>query len=284
MKSILFPTDFSEAANKAFIFALHLAKKWQASITTYHVYRPIDLATTTRLPVRVRRVYETIELQEFEDYRDSIPPLRKIAEEAGFGNVELHHMMEERENVIPGIIERSKTEEPDLIVMGTTGASGFKEIFLGSVAGEVLERAHCPVLAVPEKNEFDGKIDQLVFTTNFEDEERSALDRLIEFAQPFDAEIHVVNIDTGHTDFYHHRMDKFKADYQDKKKLRFHVLDGVDIYEELTDYLEEHPVDFLAMVTHKRNFIQGLFNYSKTKKLSYHSDTPVLSFPAEILE
>lgn len=284
MKKIFFPTDFSEAANKAFIFALHLAKKWEAGITTYHVYRPIDLATSTRLPINMRRIYETIELQEFENYRDAIPPLREIAEEAGFGDVELHHVMEERENVIPGIVERSKTETPDLIVMGTTGAGGFKEVFLGSVAGEVLERAHCPVLAVPEKNQFDGRIDHFVFATNFQDEEHTALDRLIEFAEPFGAQIHVVNVDTGHTNFYHHRMDELKADYQNHDNLHFQVLDGVDIYEELTNHLEDNPADILAMVTHKRNFIQELFNYSKAKKMSYHSDTPVLSFPSEILK
>ncbi|MDC1211866.1 universal stress protein [bacterium] len=42
----------------------------------------------------------------------------------------------------------------DLIVMGTTGATGFKEIMLGSVASGVIQHAHCPVLAVPNSEKF----------------------------------------------------------------------------------------------------------------------------------
>jgi len=36
-----------------------------------------------------------------------------------------------------------------LIVMGTTGASGLKEVMLGSVASGVIQHAQCAVIAVP---------------------------------------------------------------------------------------------------------------------------------------
>lgn len=283
MKTILFPTDFSEAATRAFIYALHLADKIGARIITLHVYEPLDPSIGTHLPVTIRQIYETIELSTFENYRDSIPVLRDIAEKSGFTSVELLHVMLESRQVIPAILQQAADDHADLIVMGTTGARGLKEIFLGSVAGEVLEKAPCPVLAIPEKTTFDGRIDRVVFTTSFKEEEKKALYLLLDLMEPFQAEVHVVNVDTAHTHFYHRGMDKFRDTFLNREDLRFHVLDGVDILDELTDYLKKHPADILAMVTHQRTFLQELFNYSKAKTMSYHASTPVLSIPAQLL-
>lgn len=283
MKNIFFPTDFSEAANSAFIYALYLAEKWDATITTFHVFRSVEREVATHLPITMQRIYEMIELDEFENYRDAIPPLREMAERAGLGHVRVQHVMEKAEKVIPAILDRAEKEEADIIIMGTTGARGLKEIFLGSVAGEVLENAHCPVLAVPEKGDLGGRIRHIAFTTNYKEEEKVALDRVRAFAATFGAHVHVINVDTGHTHFYHHRMDKLREEYAGQSSLSFHVLDGVDIFEEISDFLEEHRIDLLAMVTHKRSFLEELFNFSKTKRLSYHGQIPILSFPADIL-
>ena len=283
MKNIFFPTDFSEAANRAFVYALYIADRWEATITTYHVYKGIDREVSTHMPITMQQVYEMIELGEFEDYRDAIPPLREISERHGLEHVEVQHIMEKSDKVIQSILERAKKEKAEFIVMGTTGARGLKEIFLGSVAGEVLEKAHCPVLAVPEEAKFAGEIDHIAFTTNYQEEEKAALERIRSFAASFDASVHVINVDTGHTHFYHHRMDKLREQYRGQAALTFHVLDGVDIFEEINNFLKEHKIDLLAMVTHKRGFLEELFNYSKAKKLAYHANTPILSYPADAL-
>lgn len=55
--------------------------------------------------------------------------------------------------------------------MGIIGVCGFKEIFMGSVVGEVLENVNCLVLVIFEKVVFDGEIDDIVFVVNYQDEE-----------------------------------------------------------------------------------------------------------------
>lgn len=49
---------------------------------------------------------------------------------------------------VPTILATAETEKVDLIVMGTTGRSGFKRLLMGSVAEEVTRRASCPVLTL----------------------------------------------------------------------------------------------------------------------------------------
>jgi nucleotide-binding universal stress UspA family protein len=281
MKNILFPTDMSEAAQKAFVYALQLADNQGASITTLLVFKK-PIIKGAHLPSTMEEFYATYDLTEFQNYKDSIPPLHDLIKSEGYEHLDVKHAMEEGET-IETILRVAKENECDLIVMGTTGAKGLKELFMGSVAGEILENAHCPVLVVPDSSTFDGKIDQIAFTTSYKEEEKKALQKLTEIAADFDAEIHCINVDIAHTSELTNQMAAFKADVQGYDKMTFEVLEGNDVKKAIFDYLAANPIDIIAMVTHKRNFFEELFNFSKTKRLAYHSKTPLLAIPAELL-
>ena len=282
MKNILFPTDLSPAAEKAFIYALQLASRLDAMVTTLHIY--VKPEVKAKLPHTLSEFYASYDLEEFENYKDAIPPLTEIQKNSGFSDVKVVHLLKPGSRIVPAILQTAREESAGLIVMGTTGARGLREIFLGSIAGEVLENADCPVLAVPEKAEFDGVIDQLAFTTTYKEEERNALEQVVSIMAPFKPQIHCVNVDLAHTETLTHRMDEFRAGFRKHKNIRFHVLEGNDIKEEIIGFLRDYEIDILAMVTHKRGFLEELFNYSRTKMMSYHARTPVLSIPAHTLE
>jgi len=283
MKNILFPTDFSEAANRAFIYALHFARKFDAKVTTLHVYQRPRISAM-HMAKTLEEFYETFDLEEFENYRDSIPPLKKIAEDEGFGDLEIYHALEGGDDINSTILKVAHRDKADLMVMGTTGARGLKRIFLGSVAAYVLEKAPCPVLVVPEEAEFDGVIDRVAFTTSFSPLEKEALGRIEEMLKPFHPEVNCVNVDTAHTHSLDQKMEEFSSDFGARENLKFEVLEGNDIFAELTKYLSQNQMDIIAMVTHKRKFVQKFFDYSKTKKMTYHAQTPVLAIPADILQ
>lgn len=275
MNKILFPTDFSDAAQNAFIYALHLADKFGAEIVTLHAYE-LPQVNDLELTPSLRNFYDNMDLYEFESYRDAIPPLVETAKAHGFEHIQLQHVLRQGdpESVI---LEVAVNDAVDLIIMGTTGARGLKEIFLGSTTGEVMENACCPVLAVPEHSQFDGQLDNIAFTTSFTEEEQLTLHQLQKMFAPFDPVIHCLNVDLSHTAEYTHRMTDFAAPFAGQSKLEFQVLDGNDIYQVITEYMDQNKVDLLAMVTHQRNFLQELFHFSRTKQMAYHSHTPVLA-------
>jgi nucleotide-binding universal stress UspA family protein len=284
MKKILFPTDFSEAANKAFIYALHLAAKTGAAITTLHAYPEPPQNMPGHLPRTLEEFYENYALEELHDYKKSIPVLQDIQAQHGFDHVSVNHALRPGK-AVDAIRQAAKEEQADLIVMGTTGATGLKKLFLGSVAGAVLESAPCPVLAVPEKNGFDGQLDQIAFTISYQEEEQKALHQVIAISAPFEAHIHCINVDLAHTDFHTHAMDKFKAPLEGiYPHLHFHVLEGNSIEGAIVNFLKEQRIDILAMIAHKRSFLEELFSYSRAKMMSYHSDTPILAIPAHTIQ
>lgn len=274
MDKILFPTDFSETANNAFVYVLEMAKSFDAEVVVLHVYN-LPPISYEGYPIYVAEVYETIELDKFENFKDQIPYLRKIAEEHHFDTTKMTHALEQGDlsNVIKAMIKKDKIS---LIVMGTNGASGLKETFLGSNTGEVIEDVAVNLLSVPAKAKY-SKINKIAFTTRFRTKDHGALVQVIEFANKVGAEVKCLYVQKPNSDVEQTEIDKWRDEFK-VKAVEFFVIPGDDVEETVFDFLDNQKIDILAMLTYKHSFFQSLFRSSFTKKLSYHSEIPVLVF------
>ncbi|MFT5165736.1 MAG: nucleotide-binding universal stress UspA family protein [Saprospiraceae bacterium] len=279
MKNILFPTDFSKAAKNAFVYALKVAEKMNAQITILHVNQmPVLEVEGNPYPADIERIQESLEMEEMEAYKNGLTALKAIAKELGLETIPLQHIMEYGK-VQQTIIKVADEYDIDFIVMGTKGTGWLKEVFFGSNTGEVLEHANCPVLAVPEKATFDNKIDKIAVTTEFLKKEKKVIREVLKFASWFDAVVHIINIDISHTHFYTKKMDELKKEFESFGDIHFIVINSDNLLEGLAQYLENNSFDIVGMTTHKRSFIQELFNYSKAKAMTYQYNIPVLSIP-----
>ena len=79
MKKILFPTDFSEAANNAFVHALEFAKLVHGELVLLHTFE-LPVFDNQFFPENYAAIYDSVELSEFDLFKDEIPKLRAIAE------------------------------------------------------------------------------------------------------------------------------------------------------------------------------------------------------------
>lgn len=281
MQKVLFPTDFSPAAEHAFIYALHFTEKVGGSITTLHAYQPPDIRGVA-MPNLLHELYESVKTEEFEDYQKSVLQLRKIAEAHQFGELPMDHMMEKGTS-IRVILNTAKKENAELIIMGTKGATGLKEVFLGSITGEVMEKASCPVLAIPDEAVFDHNIDRIGISTEFTNEDEKALEEVLKFASPFGAQVFCLHVCTENLDECIKKLDALRLKYADHSNLHFKLVSDHTVTKALNKYLEDEKIDVMAMLTHRRNFLQELFNYSRAKKTIYHSKVPILAIPAHLL-
>ncbi len=282
MKNILFPTDFSESARKAFVYALQFARATGAGIITVHVYKTPRLSQA-RLPHTLREAYESISLEAFENYRTNIPMLREIAESCGAPDVPMSHVMEHGGDTVETILKVAERDSVDLIIMGTTGAGFFKELFLGSVAAEVMENAEVPVLAIPRSAVFTGDIRRIAVTTELGDADILAVLKIREFAQFFNARLTCIYVDTAHTAAVSARVEAFKKHFVTMPDVEFEIIDGIDVEESVRNYVRQNRVDMLGMLIRQRSRLQELFTFSMTKRFSYHLDTPILAVQARTL-
>ena len=278
---ILFPTDFSEAAHHAFIYALRMADAIGATIVTLNVYQLPEIRGA-HLPNTLQQVYNSIDLENFENYRDTLPILHQIAESKGLGHIQLTNLMEEG-SAVKKIVQIAAREAVDFVIMGTKGAGWLKEIFLGTVAAEVMEHAPCPVLAVPKEAEFDGKIDHILITTDLRERDVEAVNKLLKFAEPFGAVIHCVHINTTGSDDAYTKLNWWKRYFGLTPNLTLEVCEGKNFHRACLEFLDNHTIDLIAMLIEKRNFWEELFQSNKAKKFAYRGQIPVLAIPVSTL-
>ena len=272
-KKILFPTDFSKASQNAFVYALQLARHLEASIVTLHVYE-MPMVDYIDVPAYLMEVYDTVELANFENYKSQIPALRKIAEEQDCADVPLESVLLDGD-LVNTILEMVSKDNIDFVVMGTNGASGAADTFLGTTTTNVMTRTKAFVLAVPSDTVYKP-IKRITFTTRFREKDLPALKRILPIAKAFGASVDCLYIKKKDSDL----RDVVLADWRLLMKdedVTFHIVNNEDVEFSIIEFLNTHQVDVLALLNHKRGFFEGLFHTSLTQKLAFHSKVPILA-------
>ena len=272
MPTLLFPTDFSPAAEHAFGFALALAGQLRARLVLFHAYH-YSLVDTDLIPAELLHALEREEynyaLQQFRQYearlRDPRAPHVSIDHRlvAGFGREE--------------ILREARQLQPDLIVMGTTGAHNSLESWFGSITTGVMEQAPCPVLAVPKVAPL-APIKRIAYATDLLEKDRRVFFWLSQWAHQLRAELHCVHVVDEAVDA---REQQLMEELHDTS-LSFaapplHVLPAKAVWTGLKTFIESNQIDLLAAMPHRRSLWDGLFHRSLTRQLFHEAGLPVLA-------
>lgn len=276
MKKILFPTDFSETAHNAFIYALKLADSIQAQLFVLHTYEmPVISTTNAGQPELLQEVYTSIELNHFHNYKEKAPELQKIAEDNGLAHVAISYVFEEG-TLLSAMHRIVEEDHIDFIVMGTNGASGFEKKLLGSNTVSVIRGFKIPVLSVPHQAVYRG-IHTLGFTTLFKEKDKAALREIIAMAKVLKADVKVLHVLTKENEEITTLVTSWEQEFKDEP-VSFYTVLHEDIEESVFYFMDQHHISLLAMVRRNRNFFDRLFGSSLTKKLAYHSRDPIMVF------
>lgn len=133
---IVHPTDFSDAAERAFRYLEHVVRRTKGFVTLLHVQD--QTRNRPDLPHKVAE-FNRNDRERLERRRDAL--LKHGAAEV---NIEVPYG-----SPTGLILERARKGDASLILMGTRGRGFLKELFLGSVAHNVTRQAPLPVLLVP---------------------------------------------------------------------------------------------------------------------------------------
>ena len=179
-----------------------------------------------------------------------------------------------------GIIDESKKHKIDLIVMGSQGASGLQEMFIGSNTEKVVRRSSVPVLVVKSNGvEFDIK--NIVFASDFKKESKKTFPKVMEFANLFGAKFHFLYVNTIHnfntTKAIEERMHNFIKDF-DLKDYKTVIYNDISIENGILSYSNDAKADLIALNTHGRSGLSQLFNGSIGAELTNHALKPVITF------
>jgi len=270
ISKILIPTDFSTVSNNALQYAIQLAKKTNASIHLLHVNNiPIMDAS---FPNEVYQTY-TAEIEDFaKNSFENLENLYLNKSNLQFDKHTAYGFVNDE------IQEFAKINDIDLIVLGTTGASGIQEILIGSNAASVVAKAEIPVLVIPPTSTF-ADIKKIVYASDFNEPEFPSVSRLAFFANLYEAEVNVLHIKSFADNLFDAEHNFFSRNKENVEVNRWKIVklpEGESIIDSINNFVEtEHP-NLIVMAKHNRSFFDRLFHRSLSKQMAYHTKIPLL--------
>jgi nucleotide-binding universal stress UspA family protein len=273
MKRILVPIDFSEQAEHAMKTAAQIAQKSGGKIFLLHMINlpsnQVDLdphgdASNPAKVLYLKKVHEKFDELRQADYMNGI----ETSEEVRF------------HKTFSGIIDYSHELDADIIVMGSHGATGLKEMFIGSNTEKVVRNSDVPVLVVKKGIDINA-IDKFVFASDFSDEIKLSFGRFVKFAAKFDAEIDLLFVNTVHnfepTHETSRRMKEFVLGF-DMPKYTLNIYNDTSVERGILNYAKDTDADIIALNTHQRKGLSSMFNDSISEDLVNHALKPVITF------
>ncbi|MBC2838650.1 universal stress protein [Robiginitalea sp. SC105] len=271
MKTIIVPVDFSHQSENALKLAAKLAGENKGEIIVLHMlelnYAMISSAESFHPEQMVlmikgaeKRLGEFLDKPYLKDVK--ITPVIK------------HY------KVFSEVNEVVKQHNADLIVMGSHGSDGLKELFFGSNAEKVVRNAEVPVLVV-KKDRPDFQVDTFVFACDFREESLEVFQKAQEIAGMFGASFRPVYINIPGDSFMSTgEINRQIAKFLDKANagLEVDIYNDYSVERGVLAYCEALGADLIGVPTHGRRGLSHFFMGSIGEDIANHSSIPVLTF------
>jgi nucleotide-binding universal stress UspA family protein len=183
LKDILFPTDFSPAAEAALPFALKLAQIHGARVHVAHVILPEPHAN----------VLSPVLPEHYNVWEEAKDRLDEFTHRPAIGNVHCTSLLASGDlsEVIPKMI---REHDVDIVIVGTRGLRGVSRLVLGSKADRIYRSASCPVMTIgPHVKKAEWKLQTILCPIDFEGDPLPALHYALSLAEDNAAELIVMN-------------------------------------------------------------------------------------------
>lgn len=272
MKKIIVPTDFSEHANYALKVAAQIAKKQNAEIHLIHMLELPNAGADA-----LSNAHEIPELMLFKNA--AVNRLDESINQDFLKGLNVHKQIQ-FEIAFDGIIKTAEKNDADLIVMGSHGAKGFQEMFIGSNTEKVVRNSKIPVLVIKQEED-SFKANDFVFASDFSEETKESFKKVMRFAENFDAHIHLLNINTPSNFKSSGEAQETMNNYVNEmgvKNYTTHIYNDTNVETGILNFAKNIKADLVGMSTHGRKGLAHFFNGSISEDLVNHAQRPVITF------
>ncbi|SEB74183.1 Nucleotide-binding universal stress protein, UspA family [Tenacibaculum sp. MAR_2009_124] len=276
MRKIIIPIDFSTYSENALKSAAFLAKKNNAELIAVHMLElshAIASQSESYLQEQTLFLYKLTE-KKFEDFLKAdylsgikVTPIIK-------------HF-----KIFSELDDLAKEENADLIIMGSKGTSGMKEIFIGSNTEKVIRHSKVPVIIIKEEA-IKKDIKNALFACDFSNND---IEPYLEAKKLFNAincSLKLVYVITPTSKFkstgeIKDRIKKFMEEVgEEASEIRDNVaiITDYSVEEGIFYFAKTSEVDIIALATHGRKGVAHFFEGSISEDIANHSTLPVITF------
>ncbi|WP_053992859.1 universal stress protein [Mangrovimonas sp. TPBH4] len=271
---VLIPTDFSDNAWNAAVYAMKLLNTEDC---TFYFLNAVN-AKISAMSNMSKKFNEVLSENALKELRD----LKEMAEAAHTNAKHQFEIVFSTEGINDAINASIKKYNINLVVMGTKGATGAKEIFFGSnTVSMIFRMSLCPMMVIPENYHFHIP-KQIAFPTNYMRPYRAEdLQPLFTMAQLFGTRIRVVHIQ---------EKSRLSAEQRNNYTLLKELLASYDHSfhsmpnytnktNEIFDFIEDLEIDMLVMINYKHSILERFTREPVIKNIGYRPVVPFMVIP-----
>lgn len=268
MAHVLIPTDFSTNALNAALYAIQLHGAEGNVFTVLNAYMLPRGAASTMWSI------DDLLAKEAREGVDAFVEKLK-GEHPEAAKAEIRTACEHGD--LPLVVSRFAQDEdaPELVVMGTQGASGLKEVLMGSNTADVIKHGGLPVLAVPQDARYRTPR-RIVLAEDGGPVDKATLKVLLDIARWSQAEVMIVRVvereddaaDPGPAALYDEVMGAIPHSH--------HFISGENVNTALHDMADQSDADLVVVTHRQRGLFEQLFHRSTATKLAMHTHIPML--------
>ncbi|MFD0994154.1 universal stress protein [Tenacibaculum geojense] len=275
MKKIIVPVDFSEHSEYALQTAASIAKKQNSEIIVVHMLELSNAIITQKQSYAMEEAAFYLKLAEkkFQDFLN-----QEFLSDLTVTPIIKHY------KIFSELNDLAKEEGADLIVMGSQGASGLKEIFIGSNTEKVVRNSSVPVLVTKGKAVVSD-LKNAVFGCDFSDDDIVPYQNAKNLLKKLNCNLQLLHINTPYGKFKTTKEMKEKVakflTKANESELTFKDVAYVSDYtveNGILEYAHDQDIDLIVLATHGRKGLAHFFEGSISEDIANHSDIPVLTF------
>ena len=270
MKRILVPVDFSKEAENAAQVAVSIAKKSNGCIYLLHMLELPEITENYNFSGQAEPLFFMNMAKKRFDSFLKLPFLKGI---------EVHTKILFYK-AFDGIKDEAKSLNIDLIIMGSKGATGLKEVFIGSNTEKVVRCADVPVLVIKEPL-VNFTLNNMVFASDFNSIGKKTFQKVLDFARFFNAKIYLLYVNTIHNfettedslSNIHNYINGF-----DLNNYTITIYNANSVEQGILTFSKSVNADAISLNTNGRSGLSQLFNGSIGVEITNHAMAPVVTF------
>lgn len=271
MKNILVPTDFSDCSGFALHLAYQIAERNGSKVTVLHVADLPVVADPMGTNLHAFLSPDTLSLMEekinskLKEFTSDCPESIKLDLKFDWGNP------------LSSISKTIDELHSDLVIIGSKGASGTKEIFLGSNAERIIRSSKVPVFTL--KSEINlNSIKRIAFGTDGEECPENLINALRNLQDFFDAKLDIVRVNTPLNFMRDDESILLLKDIQKKinqDNTEIHIYNDLNEDRGLMHFAQSINADLIALGTHGKRGFEHFISGSIAEDIVNHAKRPI---------
>ena len=279
MKKVLIPTDFSDNAWDALTYAIRLYDDIPCQFYILNTYEVVTTGATATLHTSAhKKIYEVLK----EESEKGLEKIDAYLNEYLLNDKHDYEIISKYGSLNQTAEELIDKQNMDLVVMGTTGASGMKQVFIGSNTMKLIKNiTACPIIAVPKDYEYrEPELISLATDLKklFTPQDLNPLIELL-LIHDLDLEILHVNKEKELSDTQKQNIDLIKK-LLNNGDVSYKGLDyEKSVSKTINNYTQKNKVDIICLAKYEHTFLERLSREKVIKKVGFHSAVPLLIIP-----